>query len=69
MASHFIVGHRTGWLSGDSNNRAGDLGRYAAGQPIRRREIMVHSWIAGAKLGSWYERKGYLGKSGRQPGV
>ena len=49
MASHFIVGHRTGWLSGDSSNRAGDLGRSVAGRPVRRREIMVHSWIAGAK--------------------
>jgi hypothetical protein len=49
MASHFIVGHRTGGLSDDSNNRAGDLGRSVAGRPVRRREIMVHSWIVGAK--------------------
>ena len=27
MASHSIVGHRTGWLLGDSGNRACDLGR------------------------------------------
>ena len=49
MASHFIVGHRKGWLSGDSNDLAGDLGRSVARRPCRRREIMVHDWIAGAK--------------------
>ena len=52
MASHFIVGHRPGWLSSDRNDVAGDLVRSVARRPCRGREIMVYNWIAGAKHAS-----------------
>jgi hypothetical protein len=43
MASHFIVGHRAGWLPGD-------VSRAVVGGPCRRRATVVHNRIASAQI-------------------